>query len=471
MTLIESRPGFFTLFAPVGFYPTGNTRRVEETRIFMAMPSPIALSELSLLVQETLRRRFLHERYWVLAEISNHSFYPQKGFHYFDLVEKTGNSLKAKIPGVAWSPGAMQIAAFERSTGQKFQSGIEVCIEVTIEYHAVYGLKATLQHIDPAYTLGQLALARQQVIYRLLRDEPDTVWLEDEQLCSFNQQLTLAPVLQKLAVVGSLQSAGLEDFRHSLLENPFEYIFEIDYYDSRVQGEEQAAALADTFEKIKQHSRQTGIDYDAIVLIRGGGASTDLLLFDQYETALAVAGAPFPVLTGIGHQKDQTLADLLAFRSLKTPTQVAEHILQQNRHFELSVLQTQTQLLTHSRQRLQEAKLSLAQIRSALTLQPARHLTSQLRRLDQLLVSLPSLSRTRFKNERQQLDSTRRLLLMASPEKTLERGFAWIEKAGEIITDPAALALGDAIQIRLKNNLIHSHVEQKTSNDGSAFKL
>ncbi|MFT4023657.1 MAG: exodeoxyribonuclease VII large subunit [Flavihumibacter sp.] len=435
------------------------------------MPSPIALSELSLLIQEALRRRFQQERYWVLAEISNHSFYPQKGFHYFDLVEKAGSSLKAKIPAVAWSPGAMQIAAFERTTQQKFQAGIAVCIEVTVEYHSVYGLKATLQHIDPAYTLGQLALARQQVIYRLLQEEPDTVWLEDDQLCSFNQQLALPPVLQKLAVVGSLQSAGLEDFRHSLLENPYGYAFDIDYFDTRVQGEEQAAALAATFSNIGRRSLETGLDYDAIALIRGGGASTDLLLFDQYETALAVASAPFPVFTGIGHQKDRSLADLLAFTSLKTPTQVAETILQQNRHFELSLQQTGAALLNSTRERLQQARLALTRTRSALSLQPVRQLHTRLRQLGQLRAALPALGRTRFKTERLQLDAIRRLLLMASPEKSLERGFAWIEKEGKLITDPAALNTGDSIRIRLKNSIIHSHVEQKTASDGPAFNL
>ncbi len=435
------------------------------------MSSPIALSALSLLIQETLQRRFMQERYWVLAEISNHSFYPQKGFHYFDLVEKAGSSLKAKIPAVAWSPGAMQIAAFERSTGQKFQAGIAVCIEVTVDYHPVYGLKATLQHIDPAYTLGQLALARQQVIYRLLREQPDMVWLEDEQLCSFNQQLRLPAVMQRLAVVGSLQSAGLEDFRHSLEENPYGYRFSVDYFDSRVQGEEQAAALAGTFEKIARRSLETHTDYDAIVLVRGGGAATDLLLFDQFETALAVASAPFPVITGIGHQKDLSLADLLAYRSLKTPTQVAESILQHNRQFEQAIVQLQGGILAATQRRLREAMLALTEIRAALTLQPARRLAAQSRAIDHLGGKLPALSRARFKTARQQVEGIRRLLAMASPEKTLERGFAWIEKEEKIITDPDALALGDSIRIRLKNKIIHSHVEQKTATDGPAFNL
>lgn len=435
------------------------------------MPSPISLSQLSGLIQDNLRQRFAAERYWVLAEISNHSFYPQKGFHYFDLVEKSAGNLQAKLAAVAWTAGAARILDFEKVTGQKFQNGISICLELSIDFHPVYGLKCTLIQIDPAYTLGKLELAKLAVIEKLLATEPDIVWLDGDKLMSFNQQLLLQVPLQKIALVGSGQSAGLEDFLHSLRENRFGYTFQIDFFDARVQGEENAAAIAAIFEAVLRRSVAKGVDYDAIVLIRGGGASTDLLLFDQYETALAIAAAPFPVLTGIGHQKNLTLTDQLAHTALKTPTKVAEMIVESNREFESSLLSLQKDLIIQAQQLLASKRLKMEQIRSALVQRPSTLLAANRRSLLQYSGLLKTNSIHAIRKQSQELLSLRRLFRLASPERTLERGFAWIEKEGKIVADPNELTVDDLIRIRMNGIVIDSHVETKKHIDGSAFDL
>lgn len=242
------------------------------------------LSQLSLLIQEALQETFAWKRFWVMAEVSNHSFYAQKGFHYFDLVEtenrngnrKSGATIISKIPAVAWATGAARIRAFETVTAQKFGNEIQVLAEVSVDYHPVYGLKLTLLDIDASFTLGQLEQKRQATINRLLEECPEYVWKVDETLYTFNQELELPRVIQRLAVISSRTAAGYEDFLHTIENNPFHYSFTIDGFFTTVQGENNVTELAAAVEEVISAAARTGLDYDAVVIIRGGGAGTDL---------------------------------------------------------------------------------------------------------------------------------------------------------------------------------------------------
>ncbi len=435
------------------------------------MIQPVPLSALCLLLQETLRQAFQYRRFWVLAEISNHSFYPQKGFHYFDLVEKAEDRITAKIAGVAWAAGARSIAEFEQATGEKFRNGLALCLEMSFDFHPVYGLKLTLLQVDTAYTLGRLELAKQAVVERLLAQAPDMVWMEDGRLTSFNRALQLPQVIQRIAVVASRQSAGYGDFRHSLEENAAGYRFVLDPFYTLVQGEENAAGLAAVFDAIREKSRGAGVDYDAVVLIRGGGAQTDLLLFDQFDVALAVASCPFPVLTGIGHLKNESLADRFAHTPLKTPTQVAEFILQQNAHFENALLLQREHMLLRTQQWLRKENDALQTLQHQLTTAPRlllQHRHSELRLYRQ---RLEAGSYRLLQNRQKELENTRRICRLASPERTLERGFAWIEKAGRIQADGSQLTEGDAVRIVLKDKTLDSRIEKINPRYGTGTEL
>ena len=221
------------------------------------MAAPIRLSQLSLLIQDTLQNKFAFQRFLVIAEVANHSYYTQKGFHYFDLVEKetgSGRSLLARIPAVAWSAGAQSIRAFEQATGQRFGNDIRVLVEVTVDFHPVYGLKLTLTAIDASFTLGAIELARQATIERLLTEGESWVWKLGDQLHSFNKDRRLPAAIRRIAVVSSANAAGFEDFIHSLENNVFGYKFSVSPYFTQVQGEANSGAFVQTLEQVRREA-------------------------------------------------------------------------------------------------------------------------------------------------------------------------------------------------------------------------
>lgn len=471
------------------------------------MSSFMRLSQLSLLIQETLQDSFAYKRFWVIAEVINHSFYRQKGFHYFDLVERedskfknqsrvpSGNStITTKLAAVAWSTGASRIKAFENETAQIFTNDIEVLVEVSVDYHPVYGLKLTLLDIDPRFTLGQQEQQRQATIEMLLKENPDYVWRNiDGKLQTFNQELELPLVIQRIAIVSSRSAAGYEDFLHSLENNPFHYKFITDGFFTTVQGEQNAPALASTLQDVTEAAHQKGLDYDAVVIIRGGGSGTDLLLFDRPEIALAVAACPFPVLAGIGHQKNESITDMMAHTSLKTPTKVAEYIIQHNRTFEQELLASQQSVIIHAQQMLAATKQELTQLRAAVLFQsqsllfqhkqslmfwknmfaqrPLQLLSTKKNELAQTINTLRLHNRNLLKHQQSNIENLIRLFRMASPENLLQRGFALIRHNNNFVSSGIDIKKGDIIEIIMADAEISTTVNNKKIPDGKSFDL
>lgn len=486
-------------------YTAGSRRRDLAVHFLSAalylygMMQMIRLSQLLSLVQETLQEQFAWQRFWVIAEISNHSFYAQRGFHYFDLIEsentagRRNGSLIAKVSAVAWTAGAMRIKAFEKETGQRFGNQLEVLVEVSVDFHPVYGLKLTLHDIDPRFTLGKLEQQKQATIQKLLTDYPDMVWEEEGQLKSFNQELEPAPVLQRLAILSSASAAGYEDFLHSLNHNSFGYRFELHPFFVTVQGENNARAFAETMEEVAEQARESGLDYDAVVVIRGGGAATDLLLFDQLEVAAAVASCPFPVFTGIGHQKNETITDLVAHTAFKTPTAVAEFIIERNRQFETDLLGFEQQIRQQAKLLLGDHKIALQQAGAGIGYRsqqlihrqqqflaeadmrirtlPAQRLLHEQQELKQFAPRLAMQTRHLIRQREQELAHLRKLFDMASPQKILARGFALVMVDGKISARADQVSTGDNIKIILSATELDATVNKKLPYHGDPFKL
>ena len=470
--------------------------------------TPLRLSELSDLIRLSLQERFAWQRFWVVAEITNHTYYGNKGFHYFDLVEteepvapttrmpkksKAANSLVAKISGVAWREGAIRIRAFEQETGQQFGNELQVLIEVSVDYHPVYGLKLTLLDIDSRFTIGQLEQKKQATIQRLLVECPDFVWDSEGQLQSANKELYLPPVIQRIAVVSSKNAAGYEDFLHSLETNSFGYHFEIHPFFATVQGEQHALELAATIAAIETRALELEQDYDALVLIRGGGAATDLLIFDQFEVAEAIAACPFPVFTGIGHQKNETIADLLAHTAFKTPTKVAEYIIERNRGYETGLTTLLHQVELFSRQLVAEQFSFLDRVRFSLSYRTQELLNQQQQRLREMEVQVRKQPQRLVNNQRLLLQEMKtslqvgstgfirtrekdlfhlmRLFRMSSPEKLLARGFALVVKEGRVLANPESIAPEDRIQLLFAGTQLDAVIETKKEYNGDPFNL
>lgn len=461
--------------------------------------APMRLSHLCELIQLTLQDQFVAQQFWVMADISNHSYYSQRGFHYFDLVETTEKnhrnrgSIVAKLAGVAWREGAARIKAFERETGQVFGNDLQVLVQVSVDYHPVYGLKLTLLDIDARFTLGLLEQKKQATIRALLQEYPDYIREQEGRLQTFNQELFLGEVVQRIAVVSSRTAAGYEDFLHSLQNNAFGYQFDIHPFYATVQGENNAGELATVFSAIEARASAEEKDFDAVILIRGGGAATDLLIFDQFEVAAAVACCPFPVFTGIGHQKNETITDLVAHSSFKTPTKVAEFIIERNRSFDIRLQQAhQTlkqlakQVLSDQAAGLQEARLSistrtkdrlfqqqqaLAEAVRQLRRQPAVYFDNHRLVLQLAHAQLIGHTRQLLKTREKDLEHLLRLFRLASPEKILARGFALIKLNGQPMADASAIKENDQLQILLAGTQIDALVKQKTPYYGDPFNV
>lgn len=294
--------------------------------------NPLSLSGLTTALDSFFQKRFSGRSFWVIGEVSSHKYYDKKDWHFFDLIEKAKGQdrLVAKMSAVAWSPGAKRISVFQQETGQTLVDGLEVLLKVEVSFHQQYGLKLTVLDIDASFTLGQLFRRRQEIIQQLLRKYPSVITKTDEGYITLNKRQALPMILKRIAVVTSQGAAGFEDFLHSLQENSFGYSFSLDMYYSRVQGEEAAKTLVRRVLEIGASDD----DYDLIVVIRGGGAQTDLLVFDDYILNREIARCEVPIWVGIGHHRDETIADLFSHRSLKTPTKVAEEILLHNRKAE-----------------------------------------------------------------------------------------------------------------------------------------
>ena len=313
----------------------------------------IKLSDLTRQIADHIKLSFGQQYYWIVAEISGHKFYPNQDRHYFDFVEKIEgqNAETAKVKGIAWSGGAQSIHSFEEVTAQKFSNGIQILALVRVEFHAIHGFSLILTEIDPSFTLGNLERQRRETLLKLVASNPGVISIVGEEFLTRNKGLTLPAVMQKIALIASQNSEGYNDFVHTMKANQYGYKFHVDEYRSSVQGALAENELVDTLIKIYN----SGIPYDCVVIVRGGGAKTDFLVFDTYRVALAVARFPIPVITGIGHHKDVSITDLMAHTVTKTPTKSAEFIISHARSFEEGMMQLQKNSIIRAQQLLSNA--------------------------------------------------------------------------------------------------------------------
>ncbi len=250
-------------------------------------------------------------RCWVKAEIASWS--PRANGHcYLSLTQSLGGKPVAESRAMIWKWHFPQLVRFFRdTTGQELRAGITVLVRVQVSFSELYGVSLFIDDIDPAFTLGEQALARKQAIERLQKDG----YME------LQRELALPEVPYRLAVITSRTAAGYEDFRKHLMQNPEGYVFRLDLYEALMQGDQAPASIMAALEEASEQP------YDALLLLRGGGSELDLNCFDDYHLAVAIATCPVPVVTAIGHQKDIHIADLVAHASVKTPTALADLFL------------------------------------------------------------------------------------------------------------------------------------------------
>ncbi|KAA6325574.1 Exodeoxyribonuclease 7 large subunit [termite gut metagenome] len=397
----------------------------------------LSLFELNILVKKNLKQ-CLPDTYWIQAELSDVHVNAPSGHCYVEFVEKNtqNNRLVAKARGMIWANiFPLLKSCFEKETGQPFTSGIKVLVQVAIEFHELYGYSLTVYDIDPTYTLGDMARRRQEILKQL----------EEEGVQTLNKELLLPPVPNRIAVISSASAAGYEDFCHQLQHHSKGFFFYTELFPAIMQGNQVEKTILAALDMI--YSRAD--EFDVVVIIRGGGAISDLSGFDTYLLAASCAQFALPIITGIGHERDDTVLDMIAHTRVKTPTAAAEFLI--NRMTDTAAA------LTHLTEQL---KISV----SARIEQEIRYLNLLKNRIPSLtftylsdaklalLASKNDLARVvtfSLSSRKHQLDLLHQRIADASPERLLSRGYSITMKDGKVVSDVSQLSEGDLFTTRL----------------------
>jgi exodeoxyribonuclease VII large subunit len=310
---------------------------------FGTMTEKITLTELQLIIRDTLYMS-LPDWYWVIAEISEMKE-NSAGHCYLELIEKNADekNVKSRIRAIIWCKRFRFLRAFfENTSGETLKEGIKVLVKAKVEYHELYGISLVISDIDPAFTLGEMAVKRQAIIRRL----------EQEGVFSMNKELDFPMVPQRIAVISSKTAAGYTDFMNHLNNNGFGYVFYTRLFEASLQGTETEQSTINALDSIASNSQ----NFDLVVIIRGGGSQTDLSWFDNYNIAYHITQFPLPVITGIGHEKDISITDMVANRSLKTPTAVADFLIDSVAGAETHIKELSSDIINASRVILEKGK-------------------------------------------------------------------------------------------------------------------
>src|ERR1035437_3626160 len=300
------------------------------------MTEKVSLTELQVIIRDSLYLS-LPDSYWVMAEISELKE-NTAGHCYLELIEKhpEEKNVRARVKAIIWSNRYRFLKAFfENITGESLREGLKILVKTKVEYHELYGLSLIISDIDPAFTLGEMAIRRQLVIKKL----------EQEGVFSMNKELKFPAVPQRIAVISSKNAAGYSDFINHLKSNSFGYVFYTALIETSLQGTETEQGVISALDKIALNSHL----FDLVVIIRGGGSQSDLSWFDSYNIAYHVTQFPLPVITGIGHDKDVTITDMVANRSLKTPTAVADFLIDYVSFAENHIVEMSSEIIGASR--------------------------------------------------------------------------------------------------------------------------
>ncbi|MGW8123463.1 exodeoxyribonuclease VII large subunit [Roseivirga echinicomitans] len=426
----------------------------------------LSLFELTSLIKSELEKN-LEPSYWVIAEISEMRLNP-KGHCYMELVDKEGQFVTSKIRANIWAYTYRNLSAwFESITKTPLQAGIKVLLNVQVQYHELYGMSLNIKDIDPNFTLGERARKRQEVIQRL----------QDEGIFDINKELALPSVPQRIAIISSETAAGYGDFKNQIEQNSRGYFFKIKLFQSLMQGDQAPKAIISALHQINDESNA----FDLVVIIRGGGSQVDLDCFDDYELASHIAQFPLPIVTGIGHERDETIADLVANTQMKTPTAVAEFLISGVERFDdnlnemiyrleksgKQLVQNSTYEITHLGYNLQSVTKGIVNrsenrlTQEQLKLKYATHefLKTENRKVVQFQMPLKKAINQRLKVAEKRLEGLEKQVKLLDPKSVLKRGYSITLINGKYISEQQKIKEGDELETITAKHKIKSTVK------------
>ena len=409
----------------------------------------LSLYDLNALVRRSLEQ-CLPDACWVQAELSEVRT-NQTSHCYVEFVQKDPRShaLIAKARGTIWAPTYRLLKPyFEGATGQAFAAGIKVLVQVTVNFHELYGYSLTVTDIDPAYTVGDMAMRRQEILKQL----------EDEGVLTLNKELPMPVLPQRVAVISSATAAGYGDFSHQLQHNARGYRFYTQLFAARMQGDGVEASILSALDRINRQAEK----FDVVVIIRGGGATSDLSGFDTYLLAAACAQFPLPIVTGIGHERDDTVIDAVAHTRAKTPTAAAEYLISCMDNAADAVATLALRLQRSVRRRLQGEHRHLAGIESQVQATVSRRLWNARQALTTAEKDCRRALLTALERKHHRLTLLTQRAEAASPDRLLARGYSITLKDGKPVKDAARVAPGDVVETRLQHGSFGAVVQSVT---------
>jgi exodeoxyribonuclease VII large subunit len=430
----------------------------------------MTLSEFNALIERHINGQADIQSQWVIAETSDLRL-NRSGHCYTELIEKDGKGVTvAKVDAAIWASNYAKLYyKFKEATGQVLATGIKVLVNVTANYHRLYGLKVTVNDIDPNYTLGDMARQRQEIINRLTA----------EGIIDMNKELPWPEVPQRIAIISAEGAAGYGDFMNQLQGNPYGLQYYTCLFSAVMQGSQTVPTVLAALDRVNDH-----IDlFDCVVIIRGGGSTSDLNSFDNYDLASTVAQFPIPVIVGIGHERDVTVLDYVAAMRVKTPTAAAEWLIQRGTTALARLNELQDAVVTSVRDTVAQAREQLAYFTSMIPATARRIIDTNRVRLDNHARNIPfavgnliSNQRTRMERivermgdivtgamqrEQQRLQALDDKATLLSPVNTLRRGYSLVKLGDKYVTAATDLHPGDQITVQFAEGTSSATVDKE----------
>jgi exodeoxyribonuclease VII large subunit len=405
----------------------------------------LSLFELNQLIRTVLENS-LPDTFFVTAEIASCDV---KNHCYMTLVDKEEDTIRAEIKAVIWAGRYKEIAEiFEKETGARLSRGIKILFQATVSFHERYGLKLTINNIDPSYTIGELAVKRREILERLVK----------EGLLDRNKGLEFPLVPQRIGIISSSTAAGYEDLMTHLTNNAYGYKFATTLYDATMQGDRAEAAIVNALVQCAEDAASL----DVIVIVRGGGGQLDLQCFDSYEIGKAIALLPLPVISGIGHQRDVTVADEVSHSRAKTPTAVADMLITRVRDFEDRIDSLAHSLTEGARTLTLDMKDGLSALTRRLEVSAGNKLLNNVHLLNTFFKGL-QFSLKFMQNEQQRLNGRESNINHLNPVNILNRGYSITYNNGKAVKSASEVKINDSVRTVLHDGELLSRVEGRQS--------
>ncbi|MBP3350476.1 MAG: exodeoxyribonuclease VII large subunit [Bacteroidaceae bacterium] len=424
------------------------------------------LTELNLDIREALSHTHPDE-YWVCAEISE--CHPNRNGHcYLELIDKDRQGrTTARQRAIIWSNTYNLLQPyFEQVTGQRLTAGIKILVLVTVTYHELYGMSLTIHDINPTYTIGEAARRRAEIIAQL----------EEDGTINDNKELPLPMLPRRIAIISSSTAAGYGDFIDQLQGNSYGYIFYPVLFTAAMQGDRTETSVIEALNRIHTHIEH----FDCVVIIRGGGSTSELSCFDTYPLATNVAQFPLPIIVGIGHERDETVLDYVAAVRVKTPTAAAEWLIERMRLADLAAQAMRQQVVDIVSNRLQQENNRLQQLTAGVPYMVAQRvhnettklqnwahtigrstsekITREHNRLSLMSHLLPERTTTLLRQEQQHLDNLANTIALLSPDATLARGYSLVTHNNKVVRSVDNLPTNTPIEIHMVDGTAQAHI-------------